>query len=452
MRLKYIFLTICCFGFLFSGCEDDEGRVVYPYSSPQITALTYSITDQAEATDSIFFSLNIDDPETPLSTMEVVLTKDGKELYSQSVRTKGYNTQIKDYGIYVPFDAGLEDGEAKLSITAINVEGSSKEVVKVFTIKRPLILDVIYLHYNEEVVEMVRSTTNPYEYLTESGSYPSTLSGKVSTSPSLTDSDLIWGYSETINEAVIGSASGAEFSFDYSDTEVEQISFNTFGFNLGAIGTTKNLKINNIMLNNVGGYYSASIKFEKGKEVEVAGFENLEGAYNRDFFEYNANTGKLTFLRESGTWNIYYSAKYNYMWVARMDDVAPSAFWLVGHGFTCASQWNEDYNNDGWELDNISRLGYAVKIEENKYQCTIYLNNTHVWDSFEVEIYSDLEWNKDKGILLKDGAFSGDVAGFKVSNSNGFTNDDGFVPGYYRLTFDITAGVGNEKMHIERID
>ena len=28
---------------------------------------------------------------------------------------------------------------------------------------------------------------------------------------------------------------------------------------------------------------------------------------------------------------------------------------------------------------------------------------------------------------------------------------DGFVPGYYRLTFDVSQGVGKETLHIERL-
>ncbi len=68
----------------------------------------------------------------------------------------------------------------------------------------------------------------------------------------------------------------------------------------------------------------------------MSGFEDVEHAYNRDFFSYNPDNGKFTFLRKSGTWEIYYSSKYNYIWVARMGDTAPTCFWLVGHGFTCA--------------------------------------------------------------------------------------------------------------------
>ncbi len=96
-------------------------------------------------------------------------------------------------------------------------------------------------------------------------------------------------------------------------------------------------------------------------------------------------------------------------------------------------------------------MGYIVPIGEQKYQTTVYLSNTHEWESFEIEIYSDLQWNKDKGMELQAGSLSGDTDGIELSASNGITSGDGFVPGYYRLTFDTSQGVGKETLHIERL-
>ena len=73
------------------------------------------------------------------------------------------------------------------------------------------------------------------------------------------------------------------------------------------------------------GFFRAQISFTQGEEFEMSGFEDVEHAYNRDFFSYNPDNGKFTFLRKSGTWEIYYSSKYNYIWVARMGDTLPLA-------------------------------------------------------------------------------------------------------------------------------
>ena len=54
-------------------------------------------------------------------------------------------------------------------------------------------------------------------------------------------------------------------------------------------------------------------------------------------------------------------------------------------------------------------------------------------------------------MLLQEGSLSGDTDGIELSGSNGITSGDGFVPGYYRLTFDTSQGVGKETLHIERL-
>lgn len=449
---NHIFTILCCASVLLTACEEGTGRVVYPYSCPEMSAVTLSATDYVVANDTLYFSVDIKDEQTPLSTLEVSFTSGEEEIFAQSIRTKGMEASIQNYGIYIPFSAGLEDNTAaKLTLTAINVEGSEVSKAFDFQIRRPDLPETMYLHIDDQVIPMKRQANNPYEYATEAGSYITQFTGKVSTDESLENSDLIWGYSETVNYAALSTATGVGFTFDYQDWVIDQITFNALTFKVGAVGVYQVFTINGVELEAGGGYYKSAIQFTQGAEVEVTGFDNLAEAYNRDFFEYNPETGKLTFLRESGMWEVYYSSKYNYMWVMRLDDVAPDAFWLVGHGFTSAPVWNDDYNTGGWDTEEVSRLGYVVKVAENTYQTTIYLNNTHEWASFEIEIYSDRVWNKTQGMELKEGAITGDATGFAISMSNGFTNTADFVPGYYRLTFDTSAGVGQEKMKVERL-
>ena len=62
-------LTVCW----LASCSEEDGRVTYPYSCPEISELQFSTTDQTPAADSLYFSVKIHDPETPLSTLEVKL-------------------------------------------------------------------------------------------------------------------------------------------------------------------------------------------------------------------------------------------------------------------------------------------------------------------------------------------------------------------------------------------
>lgn len=453
MKLRNNILSISCMAaVILTGCEKEFGRTVYPESSPELSNLTLSVGTQMETADTLSFSVNIKDSLTPLSTLEVLVTASDDTIYSESIRTEGYEASINEHKIYLPFTVNQQDNQdARIALTAINVEGSEQTLKHSFKLMRPNIPSTIYLHYDDNVIPMVQDATNPYLYATEIGEYPNEFSGKISTSEDLSQSKLIWGYSETSNDAELISETGAGFSFSYPDWDVEQVTFNTLTFTYGANGTYQKVMINGTELEVTGTYYYGSFDFEQGSTVEVLGIENLEGAYNRDFFTYDSESQTLTFIRDSGTWEVYYYAAYNYLWVVRTEDTAPDAFWLAGHGFTSASVWNEDYAFGGWSLEDISRLGYIVKIGDKQYQTTVYLNNAHEWETFEVEIYSDREGNKTYGMELQEGSFTGDTTGFTVSESDGFTSTDEFVPGYYRLTFDTSAGVGSETMNIERI-
>ena len=144
-------LTVCW----LASCSEEDGRVKYPYSCPELSGLQFSTTDQTPAADSLYFSVKIHDPETPLSTLEVKLMVGETLVSSQSIRTKGTDVSIVEKGIYIPFEADLEENqEAKVVLTAINVEGSEVTQTFDFHIVRPQIPEVLYLHYNGEVVEM----------------------------------------------------------------------------------------------------------------------------------------------------------------------------------------------------------------------------------------------------------------------------------------------------------
>lgn len=451
MNFKYKAASLLCAATLMlTGCEEELGRVVFPYSSPQMSELKVSTENQIAASDSIFFSVNIRDNETPLSTLEVTVTSGDELIHSESIRTKGYESSIKNHGVLIPFTPGMEDKEATLTLTAINVEGSEQKEVRKFKIVRPEMPETIFLHLDGEVLPMTR-TEIPYEYATEEGSFADKFTGKISTSENLSDSKFIWGSSETLNHAALVAESGAGFTANYENWQIERITFNVQSFKVGVVGTHQVLIVNGVELEAAGGCYKGVVNFKKDAPVEISGFENLASAYNRDFFSFNEETGSLTFLRDSGEWEVYYYPKYNYMWIARVADVAPEAFWLVGHGFSSAPVWHEDFSYGGWDTEEVCRMAYAVKVAPGKYQTTIYLSTEHEWESFELEIYSDRQWTKDNGILLSEGAIKGDATGIIPSQSNGLAVGEGFVPGYYRLTFDTSAGVGKETVFIERI-
>jgi len=118
MKQIYTFFMGYCVALLFAGCNEDTGRVVYPYSCPQMSGLTFSFAEEVTATDSIWFSVEITDPETPLSTLEVEVTQGEKEIFSGSIRTAGYTTQVSRYGIYIPVQRRYRPGSSRRTLRA----------------------------------------------------------------------------------------------------------------------------------------------------------------------------------------------------------------------------------------------------------------------------------------------------------------------------------------------
>ena len=90
-------------------------------------------------------------------------------------------------------------------------------------------------------------------------------------------------------------------------------------------------------------------------------------------------------------------------------------------------------------------------IEANKYQASIYLSDQVPW-GFDIQIYSNRTWKANFAVFAND-RLTGDIEGFLAAGRNmaDLVMSDGFVPGYYRLTLDITDGLAKAKVHIERL-
>lgn len=242
-------------------------------------------------------------------------------------------------------------------------------------------------------------------------------------------------------------------SVSYPAMIVENLTFDAVTFMVGAEGVTLNIAVNGTALCSDGGLLYSKVNFTKDAEVAITGIEDIENAWNRDFFSYEG--GKFTFLRESGEYDVYYSPKYNYIYIAKMDAVAPECLWIMGHGFSSAPVWHDDFNYGGWTDAEIARVGYAVKTGDNLYQCSLYLSSLHEWGSFEFEVYSDrLAWTKDNGFAGT--SITGFNKSIKLSPASdgmpGLVSDTGFQPGYYTIVFNNATGEINLTRHTEWVD
>jgi hypothetical protein len=193
----------------------------------------------------------------------------------------------------------------------------------------------------------------------------------------------------------------------------------------------------------------SQVSFTKDEEFLITGIEESEiaAAYNRDFFDYNAGT--LTFTGETGTWDVFYSSRYHYFWVGKMDDVAPATYWLMGAGFSCPPVWNSDFNGigaDDWT--DIRMLAYMKKVDENRYQVTIYISpSTHGWGDSEMQIWPGR--NIGPRVDPSGATLTGDTSGMSARNWGLLGLG---VGGYYRITFDLSGGWSAATIHFEKLN
>lgn len=434
---------------MIASCQEKEPKG----DAAGLTLSDVSVSESVAVPGILQVSAKVADANVDLSTLEIsVALEEGKVIAGKSVRTSGKSADVYEE-IDVPFTAGMTDqSEIVVTLEAINVDGASvKKVVKV-NIVRPQLPETLYMIIGEEVYEMAYDATTKL-YATEEGEFDSILTATIATAEDPADADFIWGTSTEDNIAEICALSDVTgISISYPKILVTAYTFDPVSFVVEALGEVLEVSVNGVALEPQSGLLYGSIAFTKDAAVTITGLDDLVNAYNRDFFGVTSDGYK--FLRDSGTYDVYYSPKYNYFWVMKMEAVAPECFWIVGHGFTEAPVWHEDFGYGGWEMEPVTAIGYAPKIADNLYQVSLYLSNAHEWDTFEFEVYSDLDWGKDKGFGGK--SITGFNKGVKLSNAAdglyGLTSDTGFQPGYYTITFNNATGEINLDRHTEWVD
>ena len=191
------------------------------------------------------------------------------------------------------------------------------------------------------------------------------------------------------------------------------------------------------------------VEFDKGGVVEIAGMTatEIQAIYNYDFFYYHSATNELLFNGETGAWDVYYSKKYNYIWVSRDSDLRPDCNWIMGGNMASSRTWHDDYtlhNYSGQRLNPKNRC-YMKKIGENIYQAHILLSHP----SFVIMIIRGWElvngdW--DSKVSAAGLTFVGQQLTKPANNEMG--PEAGFDLGYYKIIYNANTQV----LQFEKVD
>lgn len=439
MKNLYIIILLA---FLFACNNKEENQA----SIPTIDNITL-VSNIVNIPDTLYFDAIVSDYITPLSTLEVSIVVNNNKVVEKSIRTKGNQVQLVKESIALPFLANIPEGKAKVVFTLINIDGFEQIKEIDIDIKRPILPSKLYITGNSEFV-LFQDKENPMLYRSDEGEYNSIFTGTLSTDTDLEKADFIWKAGKENNTAVVDNRFATDITISFPTWLVSQVIFDALSFTFSVAGTEVDITINNNQMQGIGNFFYSKAVFEKDGIINIEGLtkEQIAKAYNRDFFNFDKETGKLKFTGESGTWEVYYSLKYNYFWVNRMEDVAPKAFWIIGSGFTSAPEWNSDFNDLGWDLDDILQIAYMKNLGNNKYQATIYIN-----EEFDIKVFINRTWGaEDSPVIFSKDLLTGDKIGIIPAGGNlsDLINGDGFVPGYYRITADL-SNISEAKVNFE---
>lgn len=436
---------------IFTSCSnDDEVPVI---TIPSIESAVIASGESITLGDSLFFSAVVNDAQTPLSTLEVALTSGDVTLAQKSIRTKGNRVTLDNASLFVPFAPGIQTNDAlTLHLTLINVDGGETKMEKTLTAVRPELPATLFMVLGDEsVIELHATEENPLVYESAESVYKSAFSAKIATATDLLNADYVWNGGAENNSALIGGPFGSDVRFSFTNWLVKKIRFNALTFTLDMEGVNMLIKVNGVQLVAAGEYMHAQVDFTENQTFTIEGVQNPEASYNRDFFTYDAASGNYTFTGKSGKWDIFYSLSYDYFWVNRMGDTAPDTYWIIGAGHSSSPRWYDDFNDIGWDLDDVKQVAYMKKLNAGIYQASVYLSDQVPW-GFDIQVYSNRTWSAEFAVFAND-RFTGDSEGMRAAGGSmaDIVMNDGFVPGYYRLTLDITAGLDNAKMDFERL-
>ena len=198
----------------------------------------------------------------------------------------------------------------------------------------------------------------------------------------------------------------------------------------------------------------SNITFTNGEDIQITGISEslIAEAYNRDFFDFDRTTGKLKFNGESGDYDVFYSAKYNYFLVMQLHTGYPACYWMIGNGFsTCASRWRSDFEVYGWDCADIFHFAYMKPLGNQKYQTTILTGkgeedtSAAKWTHFKVNFIGNESWNPF-------------MTGFKAITGDGSFTDKLDIAAPWDVTseaegrFRVTLDVANATVNFTKVE
>ena len=463
-RLVYLIFAV----FVFAGCQPERYRTVYPAGEPQLTAtmLTPSVL---YGTDSVAFSVEISEKETPLSQLQVKVMVGLRVVATELLRTPDfhYSAQLK---YAVPFGPNMLEGDdVKVYLTATNIEGTATNLILTGCVgHRPPMETMFVMPPTIQYAALGKGKQMTYDAAQEAFvaydlKYPKSIQcllavtgtkfGRVDWNTpvfGMLNNELTLITKEQFEAEEAQPIILEDDNFETIDT----IIFNpvTFEVTIGgkiampvtALNIETDLAEDPAYISSSSArkaYRGAKIFFDKNSEVEITGVADLSKAYNLDWMEYLGGN-KIKFLGEKGQYYVSYKIEEDYLVVEPLYDlVAPDVMYLCGVGLGQPS-WAPKATS-GWGFDSPNQNLVCRLIAPNTYQVTAYMlndgeNADHPgFGAVNFKFFHQHGWGGEETALDYTQSGLNILSSSEESNvGNWWSSADPLFEGIYRITLD----------------
>ena len=465
-------LFIGLIALLFTACKPEELRVHYPESMPEFkkaeveeSAIVYG--------DSISLSVEVADPLTPLSTLEVMIVVGDEIVTKESVRTKG-NESIFTKKYAIPFVARMPEGATvEVHLTSINVEGTKNNKLIEKTIATRPNIPHLYLATATKTVKLELIDEKNFIYEASGLTFDNEISFRLGTIVNRFNkidyndpNNIVFGWMngslnlvEIEREGSVVSVTGEEIVLSNPKlVGYNKITVDLFNFTVKGDGdelkpatlleisklTTKNMTSVDHMNTVLKEDWKTGVMYlGEDTEMEITGVTDVANCLDPTFFEPTSGN-KAKFLGPTGIYTVYYLPRLDYVFVEQPTAVYPDALWLVGVGMGPAR--TPGVKTSSWNWNSPLEYKFCRKVSDGVFETIFFANHEVDEDAkepwrltFGVKFMHQRTWGDEESSDNYEKPANGFLYSPSPNDVGNFNATAAFAnqPGIYRFVIDV---------------
>lgn len=422
------------------GCEREAALQL---GSPEIVVNT--TFEQAYFADSIPFSVHVRDAEVALSTVKIQLYYGDDMVSEETIRTREHGEYQGK--IYVPYFGHIADGRATLRFILQNVSLTTTEQEILLPLARPDYETLILVTEDGDRHEMIR--TGRYQYAVEEY-FPMKLRAYIEAPAyGVNGNAITFGY----QNGQIREGLNTFISFSYVNEGIYPITFNTWNYEAGPF-MSYSINGRDLMMVEED-LYAIDLNLTRNQEIVIDGIPDIESWWmDEDYFHVEGE--QVFFDAINGSYRITadFERKYFIVEVLQGGELATlgadgsGAIWIIGEGIG-----KPDLSNEvGWTTEKALCM---APIGNRRYRVTVVAGESIHADEINFKFFHQKGWGGEFGgnslssdsdlIFVGNGANDRDPGNLGVVSGQQLESGETYI-----LTMDVSAGIDNAILHVEK--